>query len=242
MSIIGYNLIIEKGGNIKPDKQNKREKPNKPKKGGKMGKIIFCVVIAELCFGQGIWLKENPKIPLPVPIDASMKSAYGENAIAMKGISFYSSNYTSQLNNLHYLLLSQVEGDSVKPKNSFWKQISIYGLEFVGGAGIGTATAIYLAYVAEGGGDFDRPTYAVLGYSTGHILFTSSCTWITGKLLGQKGSWQKSSLGAGLGCLIGISAALFLSKKYPEGFMNGVALGIFLVTPPSGAVIGYNIK
>ncbi len=32
-----------------------------------MGKIIFCVVITGLCFGQDIWLKKNPEITLPVP-------------------------------------------------------------------------------------------------------------------------------------------------------------------------------
>ncbi len=41
MSIIGYNLIIEKAGNIKPDKQNKRDKPNKPKREARWARLFF---------------------------------------------------------------------------------------------------------------------------------------------------------------------------------------------------------
>ena len=210
-----------------------------------MGRIIFYVlIIVGLCFGQGIWLKENPKITLPIPINVAIRSEEGINEIAMRKFSLYSLQTLSLISPLYpNTLIMQVEGETLQPKTSFWKQAGIYGLEFIGASvGTSTSTLFGLLFASEGGDVVDNPTRGAFIYVIGNMLFTSSCTWATGYIIRQKGTWWKSSLGAGLGCLTGIPAAILLSKKYPEGFMNGVALGIFLVTPPSGAVIGYNIK
>ncbi len=208
-----------------------------------MGKIIFCVVIGGLCFGQSIWLKENFKSTLPFPLSVSIKSPYLGTESLIKKHSFYSPNSVSPGSNIQFFLFSQVADESLQPKTSFWKQAGIYGLEFMG-ASVGTSasTIFGLLFASKGGDVVDDPMRGAFVYTIGNMLFTSSCTWTIGYTMRQKGTWWKSSLGAGLGCLVGIPAAILLSKKYPEGFMNGVALGIFLVTPPLGAVIGYNIK
>ncbi len=207
-----------------------------------MGKIIFCAVIVGMCFGQGILLKENYKIALPAPIDVSMKSAYGGNAIVMKNFSFYSSNHTSQLNNLHYLLLSQVEGDSLKTKTSFWKQAGIYGLEAVG-AECTTCISAYLSWnlffrnvqhpldpeyfdewlMAEG-------TYLVL-----NSFLSTSSTWIIAQLFNQKGNWKKSFIGVSIGSFLNI---LFINMHLVKD-CKLVAVSSFTL-PSIGAVVGYN--
>jgi uncharacterized membrane protein YfcA len=141
------------------------------------------------------------------------------------------------------ILMMQVEGESLQLKTSFWKQAGIYGLEFVG-AGAGTTISLLcgLLFASEGGDVIDNPQRGAYIYVAGNMLFTSSCTWATGFILKQKGNWWKPAIGTGVGCLIGIPIAALLADKYPEGTMNGVALGILLSTPPLGAVIGYNLK
>jgi len=230
-------------------KQNKEVMMGKIQFQGLLPLMMFCaLIIAGLCFGQYVKSDIAPCHAEPFLTQCHPELVSGSHIRQyVKPLSrwdrltmFNLQAQTPQFFNT--MLMMQVEGESLKPKTSFWKQAGIYGLEFVGGGVVGTAISYYTAYIAEGGGDFDHPTYFIFGYAVGHILFTSSCTWITGKLLGQKGSWRKSALGTASGCLIGIPVALLLNKMYPEGFMNGVALGIFLVTPPSGAVIGFNIK
>jgi len=92
------------------------------------------------------------------------------------------------------MLMMQVEGESLKPKTSFWKQAGIYGLEFAG-AGIGTALPSYYSVIIIATNFMDNPQdSAVLKptlcfYALGNILLGSSSTWVTGKILGQDGSW-----------------------------------------------------
>ena len=206
-----------------------------------MCKIFLAVAIAGLCFGQMIEPSVSHKFPLLISHNHYVKPLSQWDNLTLRNLQAHS----QQFNPVSFspILMMQVEAESLQPKPSFWKQAGIYGLEFVAaGLGNSASTMIALLFVSLGGDMIDTPSQGVIIYIIGNMLFTSSCTWATGHILRQKGSWWKSSLSAGMGCLIGIPSALLLSKKYPEGFMNGVALGIFLITPPLGAVIGFNIK
>jgi len=134
-----------------------------------------------------------------------------------------------------------VNDEITKEDNSFGKQIGIYGLEFLG-AGIGTAGSGFGGAIALGPELHDQSIIqGLIVYTVGNILITSSCTWITGKLLKQNGSWWKSAAGAGIGTLVGVPVASYLYDWKHEGFMVGVSFVVFFGLPPLGAVAGYNI-
>ncbi|MGQ9665463.1 MAG: hypothetical protein ACUVUH_09070 [bacterium] len=88
-----------------------------------MGKNIFSVlIIVGLCVGQGIWLKENPRINLPMPINGAIRSVDGTNETAMQKVSLYSAQNLSIVKSFGpNILLMQVEAESLQPKASFWK-------------------------------------------------------------------------------------------------------------------------
>jgi hypothetical protein len=218
--------------------------------------LIFCaIVIAGLCFGQFIRPETAPCHAELCPEQCHPELVSGSHFLSSSHIGQYVKPL-SQWDRLtmfnlqtrvpqffNTLLMMQVEGESLKPKTPFWKQAGIYGLEFAG-AGAGTTISLLcgLLFASEGGDVIDNPQRGAYIYVSGNMLFTSSCTWATGFILKQKGNWWKPAIGTGVGCLIGIPIAALLADKYPEGTMNGVALGILLSTPPLGAVIGYNLK
>ncbi|MEO0190635.1 MAG: hypothetical protein ABIL18_06615 [candidate division WOR-3 bacterium] len=216
-----------------------------------MGKIIFFafvsfVVLVNLCFGQEGLLKAEARPSLIYDFHSEKVQKNSQ----LHSLSFYASYKRPLFNSfITNALIMQAENETLQPKTSFWKQVGIYGLEFVG-ADLGTGVSLYEGLlVAELGLPLGLSSnsnlngvYGACIYVSGNILLTSFFTWVMGKLLGQKGSWRKSALGSAIGCFIGIPSAYLLAKKYPEGFMNGVALGIFLITPPAGAVVGFNIK
>ena len=144
-------------------------------------------------------------------------------------------SYKTNQNNL-------INDDIMSEENSFGKQVGIYGLEFLG-AGIGTFGAS-IAGAGAVGVDFERENVyrGSAVYAIGNIFLASSCTWLTGSLLKQNGSWWKSATGTNIGSLVGVPLGLYLFRQNPEGFMVAVSFGAYFVLPPLGSVIGYNIK
>ena len=205
-----------------------------------MGKMIFYVTIANLCFGQSIWLKENPKITLPAPISTYIRPTNTGNSLTESNPPFQPI-IANSLQNCFYAnaLMLQVAADSLQPKTSFWKQAGIYGLEFVG-AGIGTAFPSYYSLIIIATNFMDNPQDStalkptLCFYLIGNIVLGSSSTWASGKILGQEGSWWKSAIGTGVGSALGILA------YHKPGCDDWRLISIFLITPPLGAVIGYN--
>ena len=209
-----------------------------------MGRIIFYVlIIVGLCFGQGIWLKENPKITLPIPINVAIRSEEGINEIAMRKFSLYSLQTLSLISPLYpNTLIMQVEGETLQPKTSFWKQAGIYGLEFIGGTAGTALSALCAVFIACPSVDLED--YNLLrglsSYFVGNMLITSTCVWGTGSLLRQHNSWLKTSVGAGLGTFLGISIAYLLTHQFTES--NDAGASFLLACPPIGAVVAFNIK
>ena len=206
-----------------------------------MGRIIFYVlIIVGLCFGQGIWLKENPKITLPIPINVAIRSEEGINEIAMRKFSLYSLQTLSLISPLYpNTLIMQVEGESLQPRPSFWRQAGIYGLELIAG-GVGAATCLYVPHllIPRVPSENIGLQYTMLGvYFMSTPLLASTCAWVTGKLFKQKGHWWKAFIGAGVGTVIGFS----LEAKGTKGNESCVRVLTFaLLSPSLGAVIGFN--
>ena len=205
-----------------------------------MGRIIFYVlIIVGLCFGQGIWLKENPKITLPIPINVAIRSEEGINEIAMRKFSLYSSQTLSLISPLYpNTLIMQVEGETLQPKTSFWKQAGIYGLEFAA-AGISVLACYWysLLSVIQGDPEYWDMNECANTYIILNLLGTSTCTWGTGKIIRAKGSWWKTAIGAGIGSAIG-SIPLRSGIDNAEGILFW---SILLGSPTIGAVIGFNL-
>jgi hypothetical protein len=215
--------------------------------------MIFCaLIIAGLCFGQ--YVKSDIESSHAELVSASHSLPGFQPASRIVSTS-HIGQYVKPLSQwdrltmsnlqaripqfFNTMLMMQVEGESLKPKTSFWKQAGIYGLEFAG-AGIGTALPSYYSVIIIATNFMDNPQdSAVLKptlcfYALGNILLGSSSTWVTGKILGQDGSWWKSAIGTGIGSALGI-----LAYNRP-GCDDWRLISIFLITPPLGAVIGYN--
>jgi len=208
-----------------------------------MGKIIFYVAIVGLCFGQSIWLKENPKITLPAPISTYIRPTNTGNSLTESKPPFQPI-IANSLQNCFYAnaLMLQVAADSLQPKTSFWKQTGIYGLEFVG-AGVGSVIPSILGLAMALYNTIDNPGDPSEGYEIyiiGNALLSSTSCWFVGKLYNQDNSWWKSAIGAAVGSGIGVFVLDKWMKKeekgsfYPEGI-------IFFGVPPLCATIGLNL-
>lgn len=153
----------------------------------------------------------------------------------------YSFGSTMVLQNHFISYNSSMQIKKVKGnKTVYWKRAGIYGIEFLG-AGIGTAVSFGHSIIVGFQGDYFSYSRSIFTFVIDNMLLSSSGCWLMGKILGQKGTWWKASLGASIGCLIGVPTSILLAKRYPEGFMNGIALGILLSTPSIGAVVGFNL-
>jgi len=132
----------------------------------------------------------------------------------------------------------QVEGDTLQPRTSFWKQAGIYGLEGLG-AGISVIGCYWysLLTVIEGDPEYWDMHECANTYIIGNLLITSTCTWGIGKLLGQKGSWWKTAIGAGIGGAIG-GIPLRMGINKVEGVL---VWSTILGSPTIGAVLGFNL-
>jgi hypothetical protein len=139
------------------------------------------------------------------------------------------------------LLMMQVEGESLQPRTCFWKQVGIYGLEFVGaGAGsvipsiLGLAVALYNTIDSPG-----MPSEGYWIYIIGNTLLSSTGSWFAGKLCNQDNSWWKSAIGTTVGCGIGVLVLDKWIKKEEKGSFYPESI-IFFGAPPLGATIGLN--
>ncbi|MGQ9817375.1 MAG: hypothetical protein ACUVQ3_05435, partial [bacterium] len=183
---------------------------------------------------QSIWLKENPRINLPMPIKGAIRTVDGTNEITLRKFALYSPSNPLNPNSL----TMQVEGETLQPKTPFWKQAGIYGLEFaVAGTSVLAGYWYSLITVIEGDAEYWDMNECANTYIISNLLVTSTCTWGTGKLLGQKGSWWKTAIGAGIGGAIGsIPARIDINNA--EGILFwSMILGL----PTIGAVIGFNL-
>ncbi|MGQ9465336.1 MAG: hypothetical protein ACUVQ4_06490 [bacterium] len=218
----------------------KRQK--KDKKGCKMGKNIFCALfVIGLCFGQSIWLKENPRINLPMPINGAIRSVAGTNECTMRKFSLYSSQTFSLINPLNpNNLIMQVEGESLQPKASCWKQAGIYGLEFVGAEIIVLPASLIPFEVLSKDYNWGYLPIMLLVYFGGNIIGSSSAVWATGRLLNQKGTWWKSAAGGGIGTLIGLSITYSLGGTKFDYEHPWICSTVWYISPALGAVVEYN--
>lgn len=202
-----------------------------------MSKIIFLMIIAGLCFSQSTESIPSCNFSLKIPRSMFVKPInQGENLILHN---LYVHSLQFNTTSFNTMLMMQVEGESLQPKTSFWKQAGIYGLEFVG-AGMGTILPTYTGFMGMSGGYGGEPN---LGagfrlYAFGNALLGGTTTWATGGLFRQRGSWLKSAIGGGIGSLFGGFMCYIWGGK--TGFISGVGWGSFYIAPPLCAVIGYN--
>lgn len=207
-----------------------------------MGKIIFCAVtVAGLCFGQFIESSGSQKFPQPISAGWRTNRFLEWNNSVVRKLSFHQNPL--QFNTI---LMVQTESETLQPKKSCWKQAGIYGVEFVG-ASCGTFLSAVIGMIISCP-SVDLEDYSLLrglfGYCISNMLITSSGTWACGKLMNQKGSWQKTALGSGVGALIGISVSALLTKGFTSSDnVSDEVFGLIFLTPPAlGAVVGFNIK
>jgi|GEM_PF-1064471 len=205
---------------------------------GKIPLIICAILIAGLCFGQFI----KPEIP-PCHAELVSASKLVSQGIYVKPLSQWDNLTMLNLQTrtpqfFNTILMMQTEGDSLKPKTSFWKQAGIYGLEFVG-AGIPASLLVPVAtvFIVEGDVEYWHYDRWPILYAVSNSLLTSSCTWGVGKLLCQKGNWWKSAIGAGLGGIIG-GYYLITGNPIKEGMWTWI---IVIGLPTTGAVVGFNL-
>ncbi|MEO0114166.1 MAG: hypothetical protein ABIK93_01655 [candidate division WOR-3 bacterium] len=196
--------------------------------------ITFCFLITSFfCFGYAKESVFSQRVPLKLPLVYShhLGSAFWNEKLDSHTLS------TRKQQNLLNNYNSNIE-EFRENKTPFWQKAGIYTLELIG-AGVGMYVSFNIGIFCSGI-LFDNPPYsierALIGYTIGNLLLTSTCTWAVGSLLNGNHSWWKAALGAGAGCLVGISA-IALEKK-----VSGFPLGVLLAAPPLGAVVGYNIK
>jgi hypothetical protein len=121
-----------------------------------------------------------------------------------------------------------------------WQQAGIYGLEFLAGSvGAGLSTYIGGGIAVSSLDPYnDLPTAAAF-YTAGNVLLTSTCTYWTARLLGQRVSWWQAAVGAGIGSLVGASSTYLMIVN---GCNSRFYVPAMLLPPILGATIGLNIK
>lgn len=127
------------------------------------------------------------------------------------------SNYLNTENS--YFQSSETEENN---SVSGWQRMKIYGIEFLA---TGIVSFGYLFCVSRVVGDTPAPEIVFpMVVIPGNTLLLPLTVCATGDLLGEKGSFWKAMLGAGIGAII-----------------CGVVPILPFVLPPLGAVIGYNL-
>jgi hypothetical protein len=217
--------------------------------------MIFCaLIIAGLCFGQYVKSDIAPCHAEPFLTQCHPELVSGSHIRQyVKPLSEWDRLTMSNLQVripqfFNTMLMMQVEGESLQPKTSFWKQAGIYGLEFVG-AEIGTGLAILGAMLTNIGakdpGEVNM-SREVAGYILFNILFTSTGTWRAGHLLGQKFSWKKAAIGAGIGSVIATTVTYMLTDGFTDGGKSekyaSICIGLYIFSPSISAVAFYNLK
>ena len=136
---------------------------------------------------------------------------------------------------------------------SGWNRLGIYGAEF-GLAAVGSGLCAALAYGFYSSwkdyAEFNGPGFVgfvggALIYSITSPFLSAAGTHFAGKLLGQKGKFSHALLGAAVGDVLGLGAAIGYEfatlRKGDLETTDKVALGIWAVFPPIGSVVGYNV-
>jgi hypothetical protein len=117
-----------------------------------------------------------------------------------------------------------------------WKQVGIYGLEFLG-AEAGNVPTVALASLWSA--DHDKRRNLVITYTIGNMVLTSTSCWITGKILKQEGTLLNTVIGTSLGTIFGTAFAY----NYAVGTTDDLSLAtitVMLFFPAAGAVVGFN--
>lgn len=212
-------------------------RPRWERAGVRVTSALFLIAVV-LCFGQGIEPAFDADISLLLSRSIYMKPMEQMNYPINK-MAFNIAYHKPMLN--AFTLIMQVEDETLQPKTSFWKQAGIYGLELIGSS-IGTIlpTCYGILIIATANNDNPQDKSAInvaLGiYTIGNMVLGGSCTWATGQISNQQGSWWKSVLGAGAGSLLG---CMFYHEPGCDDWRLMMA---FSIAPPLGAVISYNIK
>uniref|UniRef100_A0A7V1EIH3 Uncharacterized protein n=1 Tax=candidate division WOR-3 bacterium TaxID=2052148 RepID=A0A7V1EIH3_UNCW3 len=201
--------------------------------------MMFCaIVIAGLCFGQFIKPSIVPSQSHPELVSWSHIGQYVKPLSQWDKLTMSNfQTHTSQFFNT--TLIMQAECDSLQPKTSFWKQAGIYGLEFAG-AGVSATVCAVIATISimeEGDVENWRPEHWPFVYVSGNLLITSSCTWGIGELLGQKGAWWKTAIGAGVG---GIAGSVIIMIDEKDRRSNDLLWLVALSSTALGSVVGFN--
>ncbi len=149
---------------------------------------------------------------------------------------FLNDTFSSEPIHIQHLYFSYPDENS---QEITLKKIGVYSFEFMG-ASLGNASSLFLgAYIALVTGPMiEEPNLfaGAISYSVSNFLVTSTFTVGFGKILGEKGNWWHSAIGAGIGSVLGC----FISFLTPESPHIGT-LAVYLL-PPIGAVIGFNLK
>ena len=145
-----------------------------------------------------------------------------------------------------YGLSSQTEVQ--EEKFSGWKKIGVYSFEFLG-ASVGHAFSLIPTLLAFN--FFAEPGYwnfksGIIAYSLSNALLTSAFTAGFGKILGEKGNWWHSAIGAGIGALIGglMFYSVYFGSEQSSPCEEVISAGVLLIVPQLevGPVIGFNLK
>lgn len=121
--------------------------------------------------------------------------------------------------------------------NPAWKQVTAYGLEFLG-AGV-TSSVVALGVYTHIWDVQGEPKFSVEAAQAvvGNALLTSTCAWGVGRLMGQRTTWWHAVVGTAIGSLVAIPLVARLSET-PVSSTPAWTAAIAL--PALGAVAGLN--
>jgi len=209
-----------------------------------VSKKVFLLIIAGLCFGQSTESIPSYNYSLKIPRSMFVKPISQEENLILHNLRAHSLQFN--MTSFNTMLMMQVEGESLQPKTSFWKQAGIYGLEYAG-ADAGSCASLYMSLLfwnPENAGEGEEivPMFVGFGvYVVSNPLLTSSFTSFVAKKFNQNGSWKKALIGSSFGAIASFFAnAIYYqhasSRKAWVSFMFLTAITL----PPTGAVVGYN--
>ena len=157
---------------------------------------------------------------------------------------FLNDTFSSEPGHIQYLYFSYPDENS---QEITLKKIGVYSFEFMG-ASLGNASSLFSgAYIALVTGPMiEEPNLfaGAISYSVSNFLVTSTFTAGFGKILGEKGNWWHSAIGAGIGALIGSSMfyLVYFGSEQSSPCWEVISAGVLLTAPQLGAVIGFNLK
>ena len=191
--------------------------------------ILLSLIVIGLGFGQS----EDHCIRLSEPLRMYLGQEVQDNKIPEQRFSL--SNQIASSNYLNpNILIYQVEEDTIQPKTSLCKRVGIYSLECLGAA-IGNFPGTWGITCGGLAGELYADEISIL--ALGNSLLGGTTTWLTGKVLSQKGAWWKAALGSGVGTIIGC----LMHNRFRDPGNWIFYWPAFYIAPPLGAVIGYNL-